>query len=80
MSDSIKHNGKKYFEEGLLVLANKNCERRNQAIKEVFDVLDDQLGDTDPHTDVSWDEWDDDELKAEHPLLWCCRRLSRYTR
>ncbi len=42
----------------------------------VFDVLDDQLGDTDPHTDIPWEEWDDDDLKVEHPLIWCCRQLS----
>ena len=53
--------------------ANTTGHDRLQA---VFDVLDDQLGDTDPHTDIPWDEWDDDDLKVEHPLMWCCQQLS----
>lgn len=47
-----------------------------ERLQAVFDVLDDQLGDTDPHTDIPWDEWDDGDLKEEHPLMWCCRQLS----
>lgn len=48
-----------------------------ERLQAVFDVLDDYLGDTDPHSDIPWDEWDDEELKAEHPLIWCCRQLIR---
>ena len=33
MSDSIEHNGKKYFEEGLLKLANENAERSRAALE-----------------------------------------------
>lgn len=49
---------------------------QRERLQQIFDVLDDYLGDTDPHTDIPWDQWDDDELKAEHPLFWCCRQLS----
>ena len=49
---------------------------QRERLQQVFDVLDDLLGDTDPHTDVPWHEWDDDDLKVQHPLLWCCRQLS----
>ena len=48
-----------------------------QRLQDVFDVLDDYLGDTDPHTDIPWDEWSEDELKDEQPLIWCCRQISR---
>lgn len=47
-----------------------------ERLQAIYDVLDDYLGDTDPHTDIPWDQWDDDDLKAEYPLLWCCRQLS----
>ena len=49
---------------------------QRERLQQVFDVLDELLRDTDPHTDIPWDQWTDDELKAEHPLLWCCRQLS----
>ena len=61
------------LKEAIELNANTTGHDRLQA---VFDVLDDQLGDTDPHTDIPWDDWDDDDLKAEHPLMWCCRQLS----
>lgn len=35
MSDWIMHDGKKYFEEGYLIMANKSAERRGKRIKEL---------------------------------------------
>ena len=43
------------------------------AIAEVFDVIDDKLGDTDPSVP---DDFTDEDMRIEMPLLWCCRRLS----
>jgi hypothetical protein len=35
MSDWIEHDGKKYYEEGYLVLANNNAKRRGERIQEL---------------------------------------------
>lgn len=82
MSDWIEKDGKKYFEEGYLKLANKNASRRGEtvasmkaAIYEVFEVLDDKLGDTDPFVP---EEFTDEDIRVEMPLFWCCRRLGQF--
>lgn len=43
-----------------------------ETLQEVFDVLDDQLGDTDPHFE---EDITGDEIKTEHPLFWACQRV-----
>ena len=39
----------------------------------VLTALSEYIGDTDP--DIP-EDWDEDDIKAEEPLMWCCRRLS----
>lgn len=41
-------------------------------LKAVFDVLDDQLGDTDPITAGLPDE----EIRYEFPLFWCAKKVN----
>jgi hypothetical protein len=53
-----------------------SAESLRERLWSIFDVLDDFLGDTDPHTDIPWDEWDDDDIKTELPIFWCCRQIS----
>lgn len=42
-------------------------------LDEVFDVLDEEIGDTDPPID---DTWTDDEIREEYPLFWAIRRVN----
>lgn len=41
-------------------------------LKEIFDVLDMMMGDTDPYIDEDWTE---DEIKTEEPLFWVTREI-----
>jgi hypothetical protein len=44
-------------------------------LKEVSEILDNLLGDTEPFIDP---EWDDETIKDEEPLFWCTRELNKY--
>ena len=46
--------------------------KETQKIREMFDVLDTYLGDTDPHIE---EKWTDEEIKKELPLFWICREM-----
>ena len=44
-----------------------------QVLEDVFNILDAELGDTDP---IHWgDDMTDDDIKDEHPLFWACQRI-----
>ena len=44
-------------------------------IKAVTDVLDTVLGDTDPEID---DDWTDEEIRDEYPIMWCMQQLTKF--
>lgn len=43
-----------------------------ESLQEVFDVMDDYLGDTDPHIE---EDATDEDIRIEHPAFWCCRQI-----
>ena len=44
-----------------------------QILEHIFNILDAELGDTDP---IHWDDdMTDDDIKDEHPLFWACQRI-----
>lgn len=42
-------------------------------LREIFDVLDDVLGDTDPFLR---DNMQDADIKSEEPVFWCARKVN----
>lgn len=46
-----------------------------KVLGEIFDILDNELGDTDP---IHWDEdMTDEDIKTEHPLFWACKQVGK---
>jgi hypothetical protein len=43
-------------------------------LEEIFDVLDEYLGDTDPNIP---DDMNDEEVKEEYPILWVTQQISK---
>ena len=45
-----------------------------KVLRAIFDILDDQIGDTDP---FMGDFITDEQIKDEHPVFWACREVKR---
>ena len=45
-----------------------------QRLEQVFNVLDELVGDFDPEIP---DDWTDEDTRIEEPLFWCCREVNR---
>jgi hypothetical protein len=45
---------------------------QSKNIQSIFQVIERVIGDTDPYTE---ENWTDEDIKQEEPLLWACNRL-----
>lgn len=82
MSDHIEVDGRKYYEESYLKLANANCKRRDERIKQLkmaLKLADDTLSSLEgcfPETIYIYDDgeaWSDYEPDSDHEIVVIAR-------
>ena len=72
MSENCKHIGYLHEKYSCVVCMKERINELEEVLKEIFKVLDNELGDSDPI-----DDFTEEEIKDEYPLLWCAMQISK---